>query len=305
MYFELSQAELRPWRAEDAPSLQRHANSEAVARNLRDAFPHPYTLADAERFIAAAPPTYACIAIAGEAVGGIGLTPGHDVERFSAELGYWLGEAFWGRGIVTEAVRAVTAHALSALGLERVFAMPYAGNRSSCRVLEKCGYAREARLRSAVFKGGRFSDQLLYARVRGAAAVTPAEHVLTILAVPDLARAVAFYDTALGWPHTVDTAVYVELEQCEQRLGLYQREGFAKNTNLLPVVIPDGAIAPAELYFRAADLDATIAALERAGARLLSPRAPRPWGEDVAYFADPFGHVLAFTQSPGSPPPSR
>jgi RimJ/RimL family protein N-acetyltransferase len=85
------------------------------------------------------------------------------VERFSAEVGYWLGEAHWNRGIATSAIQVVTRHGLEALGLHRVFALPYAQNVASCRVLEKAGYQREGRLRKSAFKDGRFEDQIMYA----------------------------------------------------------------------------------------------------------------------------------------------
>src|SRR4051794_23231026 len=103
--------DLRPWQQGDAPSLVRHANDPAVAAHLRDRFPHPYTPADAEEWLtfatAASPPTSFAIEVGGEAVGGAGLILGTDIQRCSAELGYWLGRTFWGRGIVTAAVRAL------------------------------------------------------------------------------------------------------------------------------------------------------------------------------------------------------
>ena len=166
MRLELDDAIVRSWEPADADALARHASSRSVWLNLRDAFPHPYTKQDAEAFIGRGIPTFWCIEVDGEAAGGIGLSPGQDVERFSAELGYWLGEAFWGRGIVTQAVAAVTRHAFETMGLHRVFALPYAHNRASARVLEKCGYALEGTLRASSFKDGQFVDQLLYAKLK-------------------------------------------------------------------------------------------------------------------------------------------
>ncbi len=119
------------------------------------------------------------------------------------------------------------------------------------------------------------------------------KHVLTILAVPELAEAVAFYDAAVGWPHAVDTPVYVEMQHPDgQRIGLYQRDSFAKNTGVVPEPPPDGTTAT-ELYFHCDDVDATANCLAAAGAQLLSDAAPRPWGEVVAYFRGPCGNVLA------------
>lgn len=169
MRLELVRSLVRPWRVSDAASLALHANNRNVWINLRDAFPHPYTLADAERYLAArkaqATPTSFAIEIDGAAVGGVGFVPGTDVERVSAELGYWLAEPHWGRGVMTEVVRAVTEHAVRTHGLTRVFAMPFEWNRASCRVLEKAGFVLEARLERAVVKDARIIDQWLYAFV--------------------------------------------------------------------------------------------------------------------------------------------
>ena len=123
----------------------------------------------------------------------------------------------------------------------------------------------------------------------------PARHVLTILAVDDLPRAVAFYRAALSLAHTVDAPVYAELsDDAGMRLGLYRRDGFAKNVGgVTPPAVAPGALSSTELYFHVDDLGAAVAALERAGARLLSARAMRDWGDEAAYFADPDGNVIA------------
>lgn len=151
-------------------SLVRHANNYAVWRSLRDAFPHPYTLADAHRWVRTAsssdPPTHLAIVVSGQAVGGIGLTMGDDVYRQTAELGYWLGEAYWGRGIMTEAVRAFTEWAFDTFDLSRIAARVFDGNPGSVRVLEKCGYRFEGRFARAVVKEGRTLDELVYANIR-------------------------------------------------------------------------------------------------------------------------------------------
>jgi RimJ/RimL family protein N-acetyltransferase len=163
----VTDCQVRSWRIEDAACLAQHANCRNVWLNMRDSFPHPYTLEDAQNFlrvaVAESPEVKFCIDCRGEAVGGIGLRPWTDVERFSAEIGYWLGEAHWGRGIATEAIRAVTRHGLDPLGLHRIFALPYARNAPSLRALEKAGYICEGRLRKSAFKDGRFEDQLMYA----------------------------------------------------------------------------------------------------------------------------------------------
>ncbi len=108
------------------------------------------------------PETFFAIAVNGEAVGGIGFVPLTDVERVSAEVGYWLGEPFWGRGLATEAVIAISRYAIEHHGLTRLFALPFAYNPASCRVLEKAGYQLETRLRRSAIKDGVIVDQMLY-----------------------------------------------------------------------------------------------------------------------------------------------
>jgi RimJ/RimL family protein N-acetyltransferase len=161
---------LRPWRADDLDSLVRHANNAAIARNLRDAFPHPYTRADGEFWIALATTFDPCFHFAieheGEAVGGIGLSPRTDVERVSAEVGYWLGERVWGRGLAAAALQALVEHAFATTPLTRIFALPFAHNTASRRVLEKAGFHLEGLLRKAAIKEGRVVDQALYGRIR-------------------------------------------------------------------------------------------------------------------------------------------
>jgi RimJ/RimL family protein N-acetyltransferase len=163
----LATGRLRPFNPDDIDALVAYANNRNVWINLRDRFPHPYTRRDARRFIrstqAAVPLTTFAIEIDGQAVGGIGFMLQSDVDRVSAEVGYWLGEPFWGRGIATEALEALTAHAIETHGLTRLFALPFAYNAASCRVLEKAGYVLEARLRRSAIKDGVIVDQLQYA----------------------------------------------------------------------------------------------------------------------------------------------
>jgi RimJ/RimL family protein N-acetyltransferase len=159
--------EVRSWKLADAESLARHANNRSIWLNLRDAFPHPYAKKDARAFLTMVtertPETMFAIAVDGEAVGGIGFVLHPDVERVSAEIGYWLAEPFWGRGIVTEALGVVTAYAIRTHGLTRIYAVPFAWNAASCRVLEKAGYVLEGRLRKSAIKDGKLTDQLQYA----------------------------------------------------------------------------------------------------------------------------------------------
>jgi predicted enzyme related to lactoylglutathione lyase len=120
-----------------------------------------------------------------------------------------------------------------------------------------------------------------------------AGHVLTILAVRDPSRSAAFYRAAFGWPARVEAPVYVELELPDGRgLGLYERDGFARNTGHMPAELPEGSITGTELYFHVDDVDGAVNRLVSAGARLLSPAAPRDWGDVAAYVADPDGNVI-------------
>jgi ribosomal-protein-alanine N-acetyltransferase len=162
---------IRRWRTRDAVSVVRYANNYNVSRYLRDRFPFPYTMAHARAFLAGAVgeeegETKFAIEVDGEAVGGIGVIPGADIERFSAEIGYWLGEPFWGRGIATEAVRAVSQYAFESFDLCRLEAGVFEWNPASMRVLEKAGYSREGRTRLSVTKDGRTGDHVLYGLVR-------------------------------------------------------------------------------------------------------------------------------------------
>lgn len=165
----LARCELRPWRTADKPSLILHADNPRVAAMLKDRFPNPYTSADADRWLASNeardPPSHLAIVVDGAAVGGIGVEVGADVFRRSAEIGYWLGEAYWGRGIATDALRGMTQYALARFDLNRLSAGVFEGNAASARVLEKAGYVLEGRLRRSVNKSGRMLDQLLYAYV--------------------------------------------------------------------------------------------------------------------------------------------
>jgi len=162
-------AVVRRWQDGDQSSLVRHANNRKVWRNLKDRFPHPYTDDDARSWLALArsEPDKAgfAIEVEGLCAGGIGLVPLADVHARCAHIGYWLGEPFWGRGIMTAVVRAVSDYALARRGFLRLEAPVFAWNPASMRVLEKCGYVREGVLRKSVCKDGEIIDSVLYARV--------------------------------------------------------------------------------------------------------------------------------------------
>jgi RimJ/RimL family protein N-acetyltransferase len=170
MELALSKSVIRTWRPDDVESLARNANNIKVWRNLRDAFPHPYTEAHASEWIrtaaSAVPETSFAIAVDGPAVGGIGFVLQNDIFRCSIEIGYWLGEPYWGRGITTEAVKAMTEYAFERFDVRRVYAGVFDWNRASARVLEKSGYIFEGRMRKGVIKEGQIIDDLIYAVVR-------------------------------------------------------------------------------------------------------------------------------------------
>lgn len=162
---------VREWEEADAEPVALQANDRRVWLGLRDAFPHPYGIEDAHRFIAMArqmsPRTYFAIEVAGRIAGGIGYILQTDVERIGAEVGYWLGHEFWGKGIATTALRLMTDHAFKAHPeLQRLYGVPYASNPASARVLEKAGYTREGTLRKSAIKDGQILDQWMYAIVR-------------------------------------------------------------------------------------------------------------------------------------------
>ena len=179
MQLDLGHCGVRSLLDADAAEIARHANNRKVALRLRDRFPHPYTLDDAQAFIRSiqADDREAAFAITVNdlPVGVIGLVFGKDVERCSAEIGYWLGEEVWGRGIATRALTGLTRYAFATHELERLYALVRTSNTASCRVLEKVGYQLEGRLRRSAIKDGVVQDQLLYSILREEAGVAGPE----------------------------------------------------------------------------------------------------------------------------------
>lgn len=161
---------LRAWQPGDETSLQKHANNPKVPLFLRDRFPHPYTADDAKFWInlMQSQPQLINFAIVvnDEACGGIGIEPMTGESRVTAEIGYWLGEEHWGRGIMAEAVKLITAYAFEHFPLERLEAGVYDKNTASMRVLEKAGYIKEAILQRSVIKNDVVMDKHLYAIFR-------------------------------------------------------------------------------------------------------------------------------------------
>jgi RimJ/RimL family protein N-acetyltransferase len=160
---------VRDWTRSDKDALVRYANNRNVWRNLTHIFPHPYTDADADAWyshLESMPePTHWAIEVEGGAVGAIGCSIGKGIRAKSARFGYWLGEAYWGRGIMTAAVQRVAPYALERYRLVRLESPVFAWNPASMRVLEKCGFVNEGVRRASVVKDGEIIDEVVYALV--------------------------------------------------------------------------------------------------------------------------------------------
>jgi [ribosomal protein S5]-alanine N-acetyltransferase len=163
------QVQLRPLEETDKTALAQLADNKNVWDNLRDIIPHPYTEQDAETFIRSTrledPRLTFAIAHRDELCGVIGLVPGADVHRRGAEIGYWIGEPFWGKGIATEAVHRITQYGFQELGLARIYTGVMAHNTGSIRVLGKNGYDFEGTFRKSIFKNGVLTDEHRFAKL--------------------------------------------------------------------------------------------------------------------------------------------
>lgn len=164
--------ELRAWKTEDAKSLAQAADNPNIAKNLRNAFPNPYTLEDARWYIndsianAGKRQLNYAIVVDGQAVGGIGIFVKEDVYEKSAELGYWLAEEYWRQGIMSEAVKRICGEAFVSFDIVRIFAEPFADNAGSRGVLEKAGFTCEGTMRDGVYKNGEIHSYCMYSLLR-------------------------------------------------------------------------------------------------------------------------------------------
>jgi len=163
---------LRSWEKGDAPELVMAINNNRVLDNLRDGIPYPYTEKDAAEFISATlnaeeelQYVYA-ITYDGKVIGSIGIFRRDNIHRLTAELGYYLAEPYWNKGIMTEAIRQIAAFAFSNTDIVRIFAQPFAENQASCRVLEKVGFELEGVMRHNAIKNGQLADMKLYALIK-------------------------------------------------------------------------------------------------------------------------------------------
>jgi RimJ/RimL family protein N-acetyltransferase len=170
MEIDLGICKIRSLRHSDSSSIAKYANNRNIWINLRDIFPCPYILSDAEGWLESIigndPETVFGIEVEGEIAGCIGFHPSGDVNRIEAEVGYWLGEPFWGKGIATTALKAITDYAFANFDLFRLYANVFEWNGTSARVLEKAGYTLDARLRKSVIKNGQVIDSLLYSKIK-------------------------------------------------------------------------------------------------------------------------------------------
>ncbi len=158
---------LRKWTANDLDTLVKYANNFEIAKNLTNQFPHPYTRESGEGFIAMTlqhePTRIFCIDVNGEPIGAIGIHPQQDIFCKNAELGYWLAEPFWGKGIMVNAVLQMLKYGFANFDITRIFARPFHTNLGSQRVLEKAGFVLEAKFEKTIFKNGLYLDEWIYA----------------------------------------------------------------------------------------------------------------------------------------------
>lgn len=166
MYFVLTQCKLRRWSMNDAAALCNHADNFNIACNLRDGFPYPYTLNNAKDWLSRAIDNHTdwllAITVNEEVAGSIGIIFNSDIFRKSADIGYWLAEEFWNRGIITECVETLVRHVFDTTDIIRVQAGILEHNKASMRVLEKAGFHLEAIHKKAIFKNDVIEDEYLY-----------------------------------------------------------------------------------------------------------------------------------------------
>lgn len=157
---------LRPWQLSDLGSMVAFANNFNIAKNLTDKFPYPYTEKDGYSYLNMVrmddPIRVFAIDIDGLGVGSIGVFPQDDIHRLNAEMGYWLAEPYWGKGIVPQAVILMVEYAFRTFPIDRIFARPFGSNIASQRVLEKAGFVLEGRFEKALIKNGVLEDELYY-----------------------------------------------------------------------------------------------------------------------------------------------
>lgn len=164
------QITIRPWKDGDEENLVKYANNKNIARNLRDLFPSPYTFSDARTWIAfnkdLLPALNMAIMLDDELIGGVGVVLKEDIHRKNAEIGYWIAEPFWGKGFATQAVSMMVDYTFQNYDVTRIYASTFDFNIASQRVLEKTGFQKEARLKKALFKNGKYADEIIMALLK-------------------------------------------------------------------------------------------------------------------------------------------
>jgi [ribosomal protein S5]-alanine N-acetyltransferase len=160
--------ELRSLSYRDQSRVARFCNNKKIWNNVRDLLPHPYTEQNAIEFIESHkdenPPVTFAIDYNGEFAGCIGLVKQTDVYKLTAEIGYWIGEPFWGLGIATTAVELLTDYGFHQLGLVRIYTGVFDFNKASQRVLEKAGFRLEGIFEKSVIKNGIICNEYRYAK---------------------------------------------------------------------------------------------------------------------------------------------
>lgn len=158
---------LRPWSMDDLLSLVKYGDNPKIFRNMSDGFPFPYTEAKARIYIEKVsndlPLKAFAIDLNGEAIGSIGIHIQSDIHRRNAELGYWIGEPFWGKGVITQAIQDIVRYSFLNFEIDRIFARPFSSNPASHRALEKAGFILEAKFNGTLIKNGEILDEYIYA----------------------------------------------------------------------------------------------------------------------------------------------
>ena len=164
--------QIRNWKLTDAKDLAAAVSNKKVLDNLRDGLPYPYTEQDGQNFISSMlaadeDKTFSfAITVDGRVIGSIGAFRQENIHRQTAELGYYIAEEYWGKGIMTEAVKQLCGYVFAYTDIIRIFAEPFARNSASCRVLEKAGFQYEGTLRSNAVKNGKVLDIKIYSRLK-------------------------------------------------------------------------------------------------------------------------------------------
>ncbi|HEX9251637.1 MAG TPA: GNAT family protein [Ignavibacteriaceae bacterium] len=166
MSLQFEKYQIREFQLNDADAIVNNANNIEVSRFMRDSFPYPYTKENAVQWINFVKKNYSNLSFAisdeSEVIGGIGAVPQTDVHRFSAEVGFWLGQLHWNKGIISKALPVFCNYLFTNFNFNRLFANVFEGNEASKKVLEKTGFILEGTLRKSVFKGNKFVDHHIY-----------------------------------------------------------------------------------------------------------------------------------------------